>query len=894
MLIQDDYFRNIFNTVREAILILDENMRVLSANRSFFKIFKVDSANTIGSLLYELGNGQWDIPYLRVLLEDILSKNDTVDDYEIEHVFESIGQKTMLLNACKIREKKDALPIILLAIEDITERKEIENGLEKARIELQSAKITVDEAREYAVNIINTVREPLIALDQDLRVVSASRSFYEVFKVNPTETVGQLIYDLGNKQWDIPSLRELLENILPQKATFDDYEVEHDFSDIGRRIMLLNARQIKRASGKERIILLAIEDITERKRLEDLLTDSEEQYRRIFETASDGIVLLEKHAGTIVHVNPATKKMLGYSEEESVGKQLQEIGVSLDTSDFPAIMQALGKSSIINYDEVSIKTKSGQDIFADIYMVDRARLAQCNIRDVTDRKLAEETLKKEKTFIEDALNTLNDIFFVFDLDGRFIRWNKAMNEVIGYTDSEIALMKVTDFFRNDDIVRVSEAFGKAVSEGSATLDAAVVTKEGKQIPHEFKAALLRDHTGKPIGISGVGRDLTERNNLEEQLLQAQKMESVGLLAGGIAHDFNNILQAIMGYGSLLQADIKSEDPLREYVDLILTSADRAAEITYSLLAFSRKQILNPKPVNINALMQRFGKLLSRLIGEDIELSTHFAGKEAISMADAGQIEQVLLNLAMNARDAMPHGGQLTLDTQLVELDETFIQAHGYGEPGMFAVISVSDTGSGMGKETMSKIFEPFFTTKEVGKGTGLGLAMSYGIIKQHNGYINVYSEPEKGTTFRIYLPAIKSTEEVIVKTAAEPLPSRGTETILVAEDDAALRKLFSTVLQSYGYNVILAEDGEEAINKFMDNKDKIQLVMLDMIMPRKSGKEAYDSMINLRPDLKALFSSGYTADRIEKDSMFKEELNFIMKPVSPKDLLKKIREVLDK
>jgi CheY-like chemotaxis protein len=243
---------------------------------------------------------------------------------------------------------------------------------------------------------------------------------------------------------------------------------------------------------------------------------------------------------------------------------------------------------------------------------------------------------------------------------------------------------------------------------------------------------------------------------------------------------------------------------------------------------------------------------------------------------------------------MPQGGYLTLDTQLMELDDTFIRVHGYGEPGMFAVISVSDTGSGMEKETIAKIFEPFFTTKQVGKGTGLGLSMAYGIIKQHNGYINVYSEPERGTTFRIYLPAIKSTEEVIAITAIEPLPSSGTETILVAEDDRSIRELFSTVLQMYGYKVILAADGEEAIKKFIDNEDKIQLVMLDMIMPKKSGKEVYDRIKTMRPDIKTLFSSGYTADRIDKESMLKEGFDFIMKPVSPKDLLRKIREILDK
>ena len=266
------------------------------------------------------------------------------------------------------------------------------------------------------------------------------------------------------------------------------------------------------------------------------------------------------------------------------------------------------------------------------------------------------------------------------------------------------------------------------------------------------------------------------------------------------------------------------------------------------------------------------------------------------MADTGQIEQVLLNLATNARDAMPNGGRLILETQLVELDDTFVRTYGYGEPGTFAVISVSDTGVGMDEETVAQIFEPFFTTKEVGKGTGLGLAMAYGIVKQHKGYINVYSEPEKGTTFKIYLPAIKSIEEVINKIEVEPLPARGAETILVAEDDNALRRLFANVLEAYGYNVILAENGDVAIRKFIENKDKIQLVMLDMIMPKKSGKEAYDKIKQMSPNMKTLFTSGYTADKIglDKDSMVKEGYDFIMKPVSPKDLLRKIRELLDK
>ena len=622
---------------------------------------------------------------------------------------------------------------------------------------------------DYSKNIINSVREGILILDENMRVLSANRSFFNIFKVDAENTIGCFLYDIKNGQWNIPDLRKLLEDILPRNVIVYDFEIEHNFESIGQKTILLNACKIPEKKNGPPVTLLAIEDITERRQLQHLLTECEERYKRIFETASDGIVLLEKDEGNIIDANPAAEKMLGCSKQGCVGKKLQDLGVSLDMGDIPALMQALDKSGIINYYDVPVKTKAGPYIYTDINMFDRTKLAQCNIREVT-----------------------------------------------------------------------------------------------------------------------------ERRKLEEQLRQAQKMEAVGLLAGGIAHDFNNILSAIVGYGHLLQTNMNSDDPLRENVDQILVSAERAAEVTHSLLAFSRKQSLNPKPININDVMKRFKKLFSRLIGEDIELSTNFSHKEIFTMADAGQLEQVLLNLATNARDAMPQGGHLTLDTQLVQLDDAFIRVHGYGEPGMFAVISVSDTGSGLRKEIIDKIFEPFFTTKEAGKGTGLGLAMVYGIIKQHNGYINVYSEPGRGTTFRIYLRAIKSPEEVIVKTVIEPLPSRGNETILVAEDDSAVRELFSTVLQAYGYKVILAEDGEEAIRKFMDNKDKIQLVMLDMIMPKISGKEAYNKISKLRPDIKTLFSSGYAADRMDKDGMLKEGLDFIMKPVSPKDLLRKIREVLDR
>ncbi len=443
----DQIFEDIVETIREPLLVLDSDLKVISANRSFINSFKATREETLGNFIYDLGNKQWDIPKLRELLETILPQQTTFDNYEVEHDFATIGRRIMLLNARQIERVMGKERIILLAIEDITERKEIEAGLEKTRKELEVIKKSADEASEFAESVINTVREPLIALDQDLRVVTASRSFYNVFKVKREETMGQLIYDLGNKQWDIPKLRELLETILPQKTTFDNYEVEHVFSNIGRRIMLLNARQIKRVSGKEQIILLAIEDITEHKRLESLLTESEERYRRLFETASDGIVLLEKGEGKITHANPATEKMLGYAKNECVGNKLQDIGVSLDIGDFQTTMQNLNKSGILNYNDVPVKTKSGQHIYTDIYLVDRARLVQCNIRDITDRKQAEEEIHaslREKEILLRELhhrvkNNMQVISGLLDLQARS-SGNPELIEMLNKSQSRIRSM----------------------------------------------------------------------------------------------------------------------------------------------------------------------------------------------------------------------------------------------------------------------------------------------------------------------------------------------------------------------------------------------------------------------------------------------------------------------
>ncbi|MBI5638787.1 MAG: DUF3365 domain-containing protein [Nitrospirae bacterium] len=420
----------------------------------------------------------------------------------------------------------------------------------------------------------------------------------------------------------------------------------------------------------------------------------------------------------------------------------------------------------------------------------------------------------------------------------------------------------------------------------------IITKEGevKWLSHICRP-IFKENVF--LGRRVSNRDITDRKKLEAQLLQAQKMEAVGHLAGGIAHDFNNILTAIIGYCNLLQMKMEKGSPLKNYIDQILSTAEKASSLTHQILIFSRKQVINPRPVNLGEIVRDVEKLLTRLIGEDIELKTEVSGDDLVVMADRGQIDQVLMNLATNARDAMPGGGLLSISTEKVHIDADYVRVHGYGIPGSYGVISVSDSGTGMDQETRKRIFEPFFTTKNSGKGTGLGLSMVYGIVKQHNGYINVYSEQGNGTIFRTYLPL---TDERL-EPALMKMPHQqygGTETILLAEDNEEVRSLIRHVLEESGYKVIEAVDGEDAAAVFQKYRSEIKLLIFDVIMPRKSGIDAYEEISATSPGTDVLFMSGYTADVLLNKGILKEGLNFILKPASPVELLQKVGELLEK
>ena len=521
-----------------------------------------------------------------------------------------------------------------------------------------------------------------------------------------------------------------------------------------------------------------------------------------------------------------------------------------------------------------------------------------------ERELREAEGRREHRQVEDKLRqseeqfrliseNVADLIAVLDLQGRRVYNSPSYKEILG--DPKALSGSVSfDEIHPDDREKVKEIFEETVRTGiGQRADYRFLIKDGSTRFIESQGSVIRDPEGKPAKVVVVSRDITERRKLEEQLRHSQKMEAVGQLAGGVAHDFNNLLTVINGYSELMLQQLKPDDPNQRNVTEIKKAGDRAASLTRQLLAFSRRQVLLPQVLNLNIIIANMQTMLRRLIGEDIDLVTNQREGLGRAQADPGQVEQILLNLAVNARDAMPQGGKLTIETANVDLDESYARNHVSVKPGPHVMLAVSDTGIGMDAETQKRIFEPFFTTKEPGKGTGLGLSTVYGIVKQSEGSIWVYSEPGHGTTFKVYLPRVDKPIEVVGATKAEAERPRGTETILLVEDDASVRLLVRATLESNGYHVLETTNGAEALLVSQQHTGNIHLLLTDLVMPGMSGRILAEQMVTLRTGLQVLFMSGYTDDAVVRHGGLEAGMAFIQKPFTPDGLAGKVREVLD-
>lgn len=643
-------------------------------------------------------------------------------------------------------------------------------------------------------------------------------------------------------------------------------------------------------------------NIQKRKQAELAIIESENRYRMVVENIDEIIyrVLFKEDPleGIVEFVSSKIEKIIGYQPDDFlISPDLWfKIIHPDDRSSVAQVTQQMikNKETVTRYYRLHHKRTSEYLWMEDrvVPMIDdNNNVIGCFgvARDITERKKMEEEIFQVQHDWEDTFDIITDMITVHDKDLNIIHYNKAAEKILGLPFLKVTKDKCFQFYHGTEYPPIGCPSCQTFKTG--VLSTVEIFEPHLNMFIEIRAIPRFDSQHQIIGLIHVARDITEHKKLEDQLRHAQKMEAIGTLTGGIAHDFNNILTAIIGYASLLRMKMNKDDPLRVNLDQILASSERAANLIQSLLAFSRKQISHLEPINICENIKNIEKLLMRVIGENITLKTILTDGLTV-MADSTQMDQVLINLCTNARDAMPDRGTLIIKTEPVELDREFIASHGYGEQGKYALISVTDTGIGMDEETRRRIFEPFFTTKEVGKGTGLGLAIVYGIIKQHKGFITCYSEPGKGTTFKIYLPMIKS-ELREIKEIKIPDLTIATETVLLAEDEVEIRGLTGQILKGAGYNVIEAVDGEDAVNKFIKTKDKIDILLFDIIMPKMNGKEAYDRIKKIQPDIKILLTSGYPADFINKDEIYETGMNFISKPISPTALLKKVREVLN-
>ncbi|MBI5575364.1 MAG: PAS domain S-box protein [Deltaproteobacteria bacterium] len=647
-------------------------------------------------------------------------------------------------------------------------------------------------------------------------------------------------------------------------------------------------------------------DVTERKEAEEKQREIERRFKVIADTAPDAIISADSR-GRIVFVNPGGLNMFGYDGESLAGRELtlliperyrsaHEKGMArfLATGEPRVIgrtieLHGLRKDGTEFPLELSLATwNTGEGVFFTGI-----------IRDITARKTAEEEIHATYSKLHSLVEASPVSITAVSKDGITTMWNPMAEKVFGWSREE-AMGRFLPIIPEDKKEEFREFQGRTVREGGISgVETRRLRKDGTLVDVRLSTAPMRDSLGNIVGMVGILEDISGRKRMEqalheseEQLRQSQKIEAVGRLAGGVAHDFNNLLTAIRGYSDLLLMKLEAGSNLRGEVEEIQKAGERASSLTRQLLAFSRKQVLQPKVLDLNAVVDNMNGMLRRLIGEDIDLVTGLRPALWSVKVDPGQIEQVIMNLAVNARDAMPRGGKVTIETDNVTLDDAYVKRHPFFKAGEYAILAISDTGEGMSDVVKKRLFEPFFTTKEKGKGTGLGLSTVYGIVKQSGGYIRVDSELGKGTAFKVYFPRVCMPADT-KKDKRESKLQPGSECVLLVEDEDVVRSLIKTVLTEHGYTVLAAADGAEALKIGREYSGPIDLILTDVVMPNMGGRQAADSLAPHRPGIKVLYISGYTDDAIVSHGVLEAGIAFLQKPFTPHSLLRKVREVLD-
>ena len=832
-----------------------------------------------------------------------VSLREGEDTYEIEHrvVQKHTGEIRYVYGKCEhVRDATRRIIRSVGMVHDITERKRAEKAVQE-----------LSRKNEEALRVAHMGHWEF---DIAVGLFTFNDQYFKLHGTNAEEAGGyQMTAEDFARKYVHPEDAHLVQESIQMAMATDDpgfqFQTEARILrfDGEVRTFFVWFRAEKNQHGSTVKLYGVNQDITEQRNAEKSLRERDRYIENILENAPIGFAVNTIHDGKGVFVGGRFEDIYGvprgslHSVEDYFEKVYLDPVFRKEISTRMLADMATGDATRMRWENIPITTAAGEKRFVtanNIPLLDQ-NLMVSTVQDVTARHRAEAALRESEERFRTLIEQAGDGFALLDTEGRYVDANSTTCRQLGYSKEELHRLTIHDIEPTMSREKYAAAFTSLAGKSSITFETVHRRKDGTTFPVEITTSVI-PLGDVPMALT-LARDITERTqadqerkNLQAQLLQAQKLESIGQLAGGIAHDFNNILAAIVGYGEILQMKMKPDDPFQAYIKEVLAATDRATGLTQSLLAFSRKQVSNPKEINLNTSIQKVNKFLSRIIGEDINLTMCLQSEPLTIFADVTQIEQVLMNLATNARDAMPNGGSLVISTEQIEYSDAQTVTHSFGEGGSYAVLSVSDTGTGMDEQTKSKIFDPFFTTKEIGRGTGLGLSIVYGVVKQNNGQINVYSEVGKGTTFKIYFPLRAASTIDHRYSDITSSVQGGTETILIAEDDEVIRALSRQVLSELGYTVIEAADGEAALKLFQDNVDKVRLIITDVIMPKKNGRAFCDEAMKFNPSIKVIYTSGYPADLIEKEGVLWKEMNFVSKPASPRTLARKVREVLDR
>ena len=775
----------------------------------------------------------------------------------------------------------------------------------------------LEQERQKLSAIVNHTDAGFFAIDRSLNVVWANQNFIERYGTTSQQTpptgmpCNRVLCGQESFCAQCPAIKPFKSGITAREFLFrPSQSVSHQELHLQvagqTRQVYATAMPIRSLDGTVEQVIVMLQDITDLevlRRSQEALQRSESQLRAVLDTVGEGIITIDS-AGAIIMVNQEVQNIWGYRPEELVGHNLQLLmpehyrkphAAGLKRYLETGVAHVLGKRLVLEG-----LRKNGSVFPLEVYInetpVGDRLLFTAAVQDITERKRAEEALRESEERFRQIAENITEVFWLTDPQRTEVIYvSPAYEEIWGRSRQSLCQSPASwgKTIHSEDRQRVLEAVTAKQVKGEFDMEYRIVRPDGSIRWIRDRAYPILNEKGEVHRIAGIAEDITQEKQLAEQFRQSQKMDAIGQLAGGIAHDFNNLLTAIDGYSGFVLEQVASDNPLRKDVEEIKKATERAAALTHQLLAFSRRQVMQPARLNLNELVAGMEGMLRRLIGENIELVTVCAPDLAPVRADPHQFEQVIMNLTVNARDAMLEGGRLTIETANVGLDEPFIQQHVGAQLGAYAMLSVSDTGCGMDAGVQKHLFEPFFTTKEKGKGTGLGLSTVYGIVKQSGGYISVYSEPGRGSCFKIYLPQVVEPAAEKPVQAAPANAAGGTETILLVEDEEAVRALAAKVLRAKGYTVLEAGDGKEAQTVLKEHTGSLHLLVTDVVMPKMGGPELAKWLRRVRRGLKVLFMTGYTDHSAFREGMLPPGTALLSKPFSPQGLAQKVREVLD-